>query len=135
MLDSKPILNTEQNPNNKMSTQSAKSKPDDSKLVCSHCEQQLTDTQQKLVIQPHKKALLNRLSRIAGQVNGVSQMITKDRYCVDVLYQISAIRSALDAVSSQLLSDHANGCVRKAVLEDGGEEAIKELLKIIQKLK
>ncbi|MFT4020361.1 MAG: metal-sensitive transcriptional regulator [Acinetobacter sp.] len=88
-----------------------------------------------MVIQPHKKALLNRLSRIGGQVNGVSQMIEKDRYCIDILTQISAIRSALDAVSTQLLSDHANGCVRKAVLEDGGEEAITELLKVIKKMR
>jgi DNA-binding FrmR family transcriptional regulator len=100
-----------------------------------HCADTAAPQAEKQVIQPHKKALLNRLSRIAGQVNGVAQMISHDRYCVDVLYQISAIRSALDAVSTQLLSDHANGCVRQAVLEDGGEEAIQELLKIIQKLK
>jgi DNA-binding FrmR family transcriptional regulator len=122
------------NSNHTSSQQPPKPRPSTACHCADTAAQAATQTE-KQVIQPHKKALLNRLSRIAGQVNGVAQMISHDRYCVDVLYQISAIRSALDAVSTQLLSDHANGCVRKAVLEDGGEEAIQELLKIIQKLK
>lgn len=87
------------------------------------------------VVQPRKKALLNRMSRISGQVNGISQMIEQDRYCVDILNQISAARSALNAAANQLLADHANGCVRNAVLEDGGEEAIAELLQVIQRMR
>ncbi|MFT8209787.1 MULTISPECIES: metal-sensitive transcriptional regulator [unclassified Symbiopectobacterium] len=87
------------------------------------------------VVQPRKKALLNRLNRINGQVNGIGQMIEQDRYCVDILNQISAARSALNAVANQLLADHTNGCVRKAVLEDGGEEAIAELLQVIQRMR
>ncbi|GAA5013244.1 hypothetical protein GCM10023206_22590 [Acinetobacter puyangensis] len=105
-------------------------------VQCVHCaDQQIVDDAGKIVIQPHKKAILNRLSRIAGQVNGVSRMVEKDRYCIDILTQISAVRSALDAVSTQLLADHTNGCVRKAVLEDGGEDAITELLNIIKKMR
>ncbi|SDH66273.1 DNA-binding transcriptional regulator, FrmR family [Pseudomonas flavescens] len=94
-----------------------------------------TASTDKSVVQPRKKALLNRLSRIGGQVNGIAQMVEKDRYCVDILTQVSAVRSALDAVASQLLADHASGCVRKAILEDGGEEAITELLGIIKKMR
>ncbi|MGK2888348.1 MAG: metal-sensitive transcriptional regulator [Candidatus Malihini olakiniferum] len=80
------------------------------------------------VVQSRKKALLNRLNRI----NGIGQMIEQDRYCVNILNQISAARSSLNAVANQLLADHTNGYVRKAVLEDGGEEVIAELLQVIQ---
>ena len=106
---------------------------------CEFCAAQAelpdVDSDQRRVVQPRKKALLNRLSRINGQVNGISQMIEQDRYCVDILNQISAARSALSAVANQLLADHTNGCVRKAVLDDGGEEAIAELLQVIQRMR
>lgn len=52
-----------------------------------------------------------RLSRIAGQVAGLQKMVEEDRYCVDVLTQIAAIRSALDAVGVELLTDHVEHCV------------------------
>lgn len=105
------------------------------KARCVHCEPAAETADAKSVVQPRKKPLLNRLSRIGGQVNGIAQMIENDRYCVDILTQVSAVRSALDAVATQLLADHANGCVRKAILEDGGEEAITELLGIIKKMR
>ena len=105
--------------------------------ACMQCETSETQTGQspKQVIQPHKKALLNRLSRVQGQVNGVSQMIENDRYCVDIITQISAIRSALDAVSKQLLDDHVKGCVRRAVLDDNTDEVMDELLTLIKKMR
>jgi DNA-binding FrmR family transcriptional regulator len=53
----------------------------------------------------------HRLKRIAGQVEGLRKMIDDDRYCVDLLTQVAAIRSALDAVGVQLLSDHVETCV------------------------
>ena len=105
---------------------------------CNDCNTEVADNlhaTQKQVIQPDKKALLNRLSRIGGQVNGVAQMVENDRYCVDILTQISAIRSALDSVSTQLLDHHVQGCVRRAVVEDGGEEVIGELLMLIKKMR
>ena len=52
-----------------------------------------------------------RIRRIAGQVAGIERMIDQDRYCVDILNQISAIRSALDALGVELLSDHLESCV------------------------
>ncbi|GAL98995.1 hypothetical protein AA0312_0380 [Acetobacter tropicalis NRIC 0312] len=88
----------------------------------------------KRVQQPGKKALINRLRRIEGQIGGVLSMVEDDRYCVDILMQISAVKSALDGVAIQILSTHANGCVRKAVKEDDGDEAIEELLGVIRKM-
>jgi DNA-binding FrmR family transcriptional regulator len=52
-----------------------------------------------------------RLNRIAGQVAGVQRMIDEDRYCIDILNQISAIRSALDSLGVELLTDHLESCV------------------------
>lgn len=86
------------------------------------------------VEQPGKKALTNRLRRIEGQIGGVLNMVETDRYCVDILMQISAIKSALDGVGIQILSDHANGCVRKAIKENGGDEAITELLSVVRRM-
>ena len=55
--------------------------------------------------------VLKRLSRIAGQVNGLQKMVEDDRYCVDVLTQLAAVRSALDAVGTELLTHHIEHCV------------------------
>jgi len=85
------------------------------------------------VVQPHKKALLKRLNRIEGQVRGIAQMVQDDRYCVDVLTQLAAIQSALDAVGLQLLEDHTRGCVAAAVKTDGGEKAIAELMAAVRR--
>ena len=88
----------------------------------------------KQVVQPHKQALLKRMNRVEGQVRGVAKMIEEDRYCVDIMTQVSAIKSALDAVAMQLLEDHTQGCVRDAIQSGGGELAIKELMQIFAKL-
>lgn len=85
------------------------------------------------VVQPHKAALLTRLNRIAGQARGISSMIEQDRYCVDILTQISAIQSALDAVSMQLLQDHTHGCVQGAIKSGNGKHAIDELMQVVRK--
>ncbi|GAO00734.1 MULTISPECIES: metal-sensitive transcriptional regulator [Komagataeibacter] len=97
---------------------------------CAHC----TPPTDKKVEQPHKKALVNRVRRIEGQVGGVLNMIEDDRYCVDILTQISAVKSALDGVAIQILSTHARGCVRQSVMDDGGDDAIEEMLGIVRKL-
>lgn len=85
------------------------------------------------VVQPHKHALLKRLNRVEGQVRGIAQMIGDDRYCVDVLTQVAAVQSALDAVALQLLEDHTRGCVADAVRSDGGEQAIAELMTAVKR--
>src|SRR4051812_38767687 len=86
------------------------------------------------VVQPHRAALLKRLNRIGGQVRGVAAMIESDRYCVDVLTQIAAIRSALDAVAMQLLEDHAHGCVQSAIRAGKGDHAVDELITVVKRL-
>jgi DNA-binding FrmR family transcriptional regulator len=65
-----------------------------------------------------KDALLNRLRRVEGQVRGVQGMVADDRYCIDVLTQISAIQAALDKVALGLLDDHARHCVMGAEDDD-----------------
>jgi DNA-binding FrmR family transcriptional regulator len=61
------------------------------------------------------KAKVNRLNRIAGQVRGIAQMIEGGRYCIDVLTQIQAVKSALAKVESDVLKDHAATCVADAI--------------------
>jgi DNA-binding FrmR family transcriptional regulator len=63
-------------------------------------------------VKPEKQKQLSvRLNRIAGQVAGIQKMLNEDRYCVDILNQIAAVRSALDALGIQLLTDHVESCV------------------------
>jgi DNA-binding FrmR family transcriptional regulator len=70
-----------------------------------------------------KPALLNRLRRVEGQVRGVQKMVEDDRYCIDVLTQITAIQAALDKVALGLLDDHARNCIMGAHPDDKGEMA------------
>jgi DNA-binding FrmR family transcriptional regulator len=80
-----------------------------------------------------KDQLLNRLHRIRGQVGGVERMVEEDRYCIDVLTQISAVQAALDKVALGLLDDHARHCVMPA---EGAEQADKteELMAAVGRL-
>lgn len=87
----------------------------------------------KRVVQPRKDALIKRLNRIEGQVRGVVRMIEEERYCVDILTQISALRSALDAVAMTLLEDHTQGCVKSAIRSGNGDAAIAELMEVVRK--
>lgn len=76
-------------------------------------------------------ALLQRLRKIEGQVRGVQRMLEEDRYCVDVLVQLAAIRSAVSAVGASLLESHVRGCVASALRSGDGERAVTELLEVI----
>ena len=73
-----------------------------------------------------KDDLLKRLRRVEGQVRGLQQMVEDDRYCIDVLTQISAATKALQSVAMGLLDDHLRHCVANAVAT-GGPEADKKL--------
>ncbi|MFD1927115.1 metal-sensitive transcriptional regulator [Sporosarcina siberiensis] len=86
----------------------------------------------KKTIQPNKQQLLNRLKRVEGQVRGIHQMVENDRYCVDILHQISAIQSAMNKVSLALLEDHTHHCVVKAIKGQDGDAAIKELMDVMK---
>lgn len=73
-----------------------------------------------------KENYARRLSRVEGQVRGIGKMIAEDKYCIDVLTQISAVTSALQSVALGLLDEHLKHCVSQAVAE-GGEEAERKL--------
>lgn len=79
-----------------------------------------------------KAAVLKRLHRVEGQVRGIARMVEEDRYCVDVLTQIAAVRSALDAVAKNLFGEHAHHCVQAAVKAGDGDRAIDELLRVVE---
>ena len=70
----------------------------------------------------NKEALIRRMRRIEGQARGIEKMITEERYCIDILTQIAALTTALEAVAGILLGDHVNHCVRHAL--SSGDEAV-----------
>jgi len=78
-------------------------------------------------------ALVKRLNRIEGQVRGIGKMIAEERYCIDVLTQVSAVQAALDALALELLEDHLHGCVLGAVKSGDGKRALDDALTVIRK--
>lgn len=82
---------------------------------------------------PEYDALIRRLNRIEGQVRGVRGMVEKEAYCTDILTQVSAIQSALNAFSRELLSNHIHTCVVQDI-QNGHLEVVDDLLVTIQKL-
>lgn len=79
------------------------------------------------------KDLLSRLNRIEGQVRGVKNMLEEDRYCIDILNQVSAISCALNAFNKKLLSQHIKSCVVNDI-RTGHDEVVDELCEALQKL-
>ncbi len=79
------------------------------------------------------KALLNRLSRIEGQVRGIRKMVESDTYCTDILNQVSAVHAALNAFNRELLANHIRTCVADDI-RNGKDETIEELVQTLQKL-
>ena len=85
---------------------------------------------------PHKKELLKRLARIEGQVRGIARMIEDDRYCIDVLTQLGAVDTALEAVGIKVLEDHVRHCVAGALASGDEQQATEksvELLEAVQR--
>lgn len=80
-----------------------------------------------------RDAVLKRLRRIEGQVRGVGRMVEEDRYCIDVVTQVTAIQAALDKVALELLSDHASHCVIGAPKSEQ-EERTEELMGAVKRL-
>ena len=81
-----------------------------------------------------KPKLLNRLRRIEGQVRGVARMVEEDRYCLDILTQIDALRAALARVQSELLKDHLGHCIEGAIVSGDKEEQRRKAAELIQLL-
>ena len=80
-----------------------------------------------------KKKLINRMSRIAGQVRGIQRMIDEDVYCDDVLTQIAAVKSALNGVSKQLFEAHLNSCIVEQI-QSGSVEIMDELKQTVNRM-
>jgi DNA-binding FrmR family transcriptional regulator len=83
-----------------------------------------------------KKACVKRLNRIEGQVRGISRMIEEDRYCIDIVTQISAVRTALRRLEEEILRDHVAHCVEHAI--SSGNKAdqrrkIEELMSVVSR--
>lgn len=79
------------------------------------------------------KDLINRLSRIEGQVRGIKGMVEKNAYCPDILMQVAAITAALNSFNKVLLANHIKSCVTRDI-KDGKEETVDELVVTLQKL-
>jgi CsoR family transcriptional regulator, copper-sensing transcriptional repressor len=83
-----------------------------------------------------KEALVKRLHRIEGQVRGLERMVEEDRYCIDVLTQISAVATALESLALRVLDDHVQHCVAEALAsgdQAAAQEKSRELLDAVQR--
>ncbi|MBJ7602271.1 MAG: metal-sensitive transcriptional regulator [Candidatus Dormibacteraeota bacterium] len=81
-----------------------------------------------------KQQIEKRLSRIEGQVRGLRKMVEEDRYCIDVLTQVSAVQSALESVALLLLRDHTQHCVTEAIRAGEGTDKVRELSEAVERL-
>lgn len=79
-----------------------------------------------------KKKLLNRLKKAEGQIRGIEKMVEESAYCPDILIQVSAVTSALNAFNKELLASHIKSCVVEEI-QKGNNEVIDELVSVIQK--
>lgn len=79
------------------------------------------------------KSMMNRLSVIEGQVRGIKKMLEEDRYCVDILTQVSSVQAALNSFNKQLLARHIKSCVCDDI-RAGKDEAVDELCELLKNL-
>lgn len=83
-----------------------------------------------------KASVLKRLNRVAGQVGGLARMVEGDRYCIDVVTQVSAVRAALRRIEEEVLADHVSHCV-EAAIESGNRDdqrkKVAELMDVISR--
>ena len=80
-----------------------------------------------------KNAVISRLNRIEGQIRGIKNMVEQDKYCVDVLIQVAAARSALNSLGAVILESHIQGCVKDAIQSDKSDKIIIDLAELINK--
>ncbi len=92
------------------------------------CKQKLTVREEE-----SKRKLINRLSRIEGQVRGIKKMLENDVYCPDILVQSAAVNAAINSFNRELLLSHLKGCVTRDVFE-GKTETVEELAVVLEKL-
>jgi DNA-binding FrmR family transcriptional regulator len=80
-----------------------------------------------------KSQLVRRLARIEGQVRGITRMIEREEYCVDILQQTSALRAAVDSLAILVLEDHVQGCVRTAAENGDAERYVDEVVDVVRR--
>lgn len=81
-----------------------------------------------------QKQLQNRISRMIGQMNGISRMLEENRYCGDILTQVAAVESALQSFGYLILQEHLESCVTDGI-RDGDENMMEEVIELVKKLK
>ncbi len=96
--------------------------------TCPHCLHDHKDRTDE-----EKKKLINRLSRIEGQIRGLKGMVENDAYCPEILTQATAVNKAVNSFSRELLETHIRGCVAEDIRE-GNDETIEELVCLLQKM-
>lgn len=79
-----------------------------------------------------KEDMLKRLRRIEGQVKGIQRMIEEDKYCIDILTQVSAVRAAINRVGSLIMEKHSMTCIQNAVSSEDKEKSLNELARAMQ---
>ncbi|MDX5330075.1 MAG: metal-sensitive transcriptional regulator [Caulobacteraceae bacterium] len=84
--------------------------------------------------QTSKSRLVSRLHRIEGQVRGVARMVEEDRYCIDILTQVQAMRAALAKVETEILKDHLNHCIEGAIISGDADEQRRKAGELIELL-
>ena len=82
----------------------------------------------------HKPQVQARLRRVEGQIRGLQKMVDEDRYCIDVLTQVGAVKAALGAVALLLLQDHTEHCVVEAIQAGDGSQKVRELNDAVERL-
>ena len=80
----------------------------------------------------HKKAALNRLKTVRGHLEAVIAMVDEERYCPEVMKQVSALEASLERVNRILLQNHLEACVPRAIAEDRGEQIVAELMETLK---
>lgn len=101
---------------------------------CACCEG--GNQERKLSARNDRNDLIKRLKRIEGQVKGIQNMIEDERYCIDILVQVSAAKAAIDKVGKIILENHIKGCITESIKyesQDKSDELIEELMKNIYK--
>lgn len=116
------------NAENTRTVDSVEAAQESGEVVCGHCSEKTKDRTGK-----EYRDMINRLSRIEGQVRGIKNMVEKDAYCTDILVQVAAVNAALNSFNRVLLANHIKTCVTQDI-RDGKEETVDELIQTLKKL-
>ena len=113
----------------KIMAEQKEEKMEEKGMECCHCHQKATPRSEK-----ERKQLQNRLSRMSGQLNGISRMLEENRYCGDILTQVAAVESALQAFGYAILKEHMETCVVEEIRK-GNTAIVDEAGELVKKLK